>query len=200
MCADGLQLCEGLESSKYGAAQCYPRYDGGCQGSANTNCNPDTVWSSMPSGSDSYIRAYLNSGNWRAPVGEPYLYTHAFSVRCVLGLNTADGLQLCDRYESSIYGAAQCGPFYSGCQGALNNLCDTYWHWSSSSRGSGYYGGHALSGGVLYYNANSCGTGMYDKCSVGYAFSVRCVLDLTSVFHKIEKIQNADIFAAVRPS
>ena len=81
---EGLQLCEGLESSKYGAAQCYPRYDGGCQGAANTNCYPDTVWSSMPSGSNGYIRAYLSGGNWRVPADEPYLYTYAFSVRCLL--------------------------------------------------------------------------------------------------------------------
>ncbi len=123
----------------------------------------------------------LNSGSFTFDANSPHEITFAFSVRCVLDLKLFIQIQmpqLCDRYESSIYGAAQCGPFYSGCQGALNNLCDTYWHWSSSSRGSGYYGGHALSGGVLYYNANSCGTGMYDKCSVGYAFSVRCVLDL----------------------
>ncbi len=28
------------------------------------------------------------------------------------------------------------------------------------------------------YGANSCGTGMYGKCVLSYAFSVRCVLDL----------------------
>jgi len=184
LCADGLQLCEGLESSKYGAAQCYPRYDGGCQGSANNNCNPDTVWSSMPSGSDSYIRAYLNSGNWRAPVGEPYLYTHAFSVRCVLDLNTADGLQLCDYQPSSSYGAAQCRGYSGGCQGAATgnsdvNNCYPHIVWTVSKTDI-YHQGYRLYGGVLGYASGTCSAGMYGKCTLPYALSVRCVLGLST--------------------
>ena len=171
MYADGLQLCEGLESSKYGAAQCYPRYDGGCQGAANTNCNPDTVWSSMPSGSDSYIRAYLNSGNWRAPVGEPYLYTHAFSVRCVLGLNTADGLQLCDYFASSSYGAAQCRSLGGGCQGGYGNYCVPSHIWSGTLA-PGTESSH-----YAYYLNNGL-FGEYIR-SLPENYSVRCVLGLT---------------------
>ena len=138
----------------------------------------------MPSGSDSYIRASLNSGNWRAPVGEPYLYTHAFSVRCVLDLNTADGLQLCDYQPSSSYGAAQCRGYSGGCQGAATgnsdvNNCYPHIVWTVSKTDI-YHQGYRLYGGVLGYASGTCSAGMYGKCTLPYALSVRCVLGLST--------------------
>ena len=95
-------------SSSYGAAQC-GGFGGGCQGSYNTNCNPDSFWSNTKTDIGYHSRSYLNSGIY-GQGGEPD--GNAFSVRCVLDLNRnivlqTDSLQLCERYESSKYGAAR---------------------------------------------------------------------------------------------
>ena len=103
-----LQLCEWGASSSYGAAQC-GGFGGGCQGSYNTNCNPDSFWSNTKTDIGYHSRSYLNSGIY-GQGGEPD--GNAFSVRCVLDLNRnivlqTDRLQLCENYESSKYGAAR---------------------------------------------------------------------------------------------
>ena len=179
-----MQLCDKWESSKYGAAQCYPRYDGGCQGAAYgtnwaTNCYPNELWSSdiYNGGSERYTRN-LGSGTWNYDTSP---YTQADSVRCVLDLTTADGLQLCDWGESSKYGAARCGDYGGGCQGSIFGNCHANHVWSSSQVGS-YYQIYQLNGGYFGYNENTCGnTGKYGKCALTYPFSVRCVLDLNCI-------------------
>ncbi len=77
---------------------------------------------------------------------------------------------------------ARCYELNSGCQGAATgngeaNNCYPFDLWSGSKTGV-YYQEYGLSGGSMGYGANSCGTGMYGKCVLSYAFSVRCVLDL----------------------
>ncbi len=164
-----LQLCDKWESSKYGAAQCYPRYDGGCQGAAYgtnwaTNCYPNELWSSdiYNGGSERYTRN-LGSGTWNYDTSP---YTQADSVRCVLDLTTADGLQLCDAYESSKYGTAQCYWFTGGCQGSYGTSCHPYDLWSGTFDSGNNYKLAQLVSGTLRINA-------YIRT---YTFSVRCLL------------------------
>mgnify|MGYP001141467610 CR=1 FL=1 len=83
----GLQLCDKWESHKYGAAQCYPLYDG-CQGASRgdsrwyDDCWPAELWSG--SGSESvYYRGYLKQGQFTLTA---YHITLPYSVRCVLDL------------------------------------------------------------------------------------------------------------------
>ncbi len=102
---------------------------------------------------------------------------------------------LCDALESSKYGAAQCYTLIGGCQGAPSDgggtdACYPHDIWASTQG----------SNSCRYWRILKYGSFDENCYPVTYAFSVRCVLDLTYVFHKIEKIQNADIFAAVRPS
>ncbi len=181
MCADGLQLCDAWESSKYGAAQCL-NLGGGCQGSTGDNgypnCYPFDVWSGRSGSGGVYYWRGLNNGSFNENTRVP---TYAFSVRCVLDLTTADGLQLCDWGESSKYGAARCGDYGGGCQGSIFGNCHANHVWSSSQVGS-YYQIYQLNGGYFGYNENTCGnTGKYGKCALTYPFSVRCVLDLNCI-------------------
>ena len=82
------------------------------------------------------------------------------------------GLQLCDWYESSKYGAAQCGPFYGGCQGAMNNYCFPYVVWSSKQPSSTTHWSPELNGGKFFETLDPTGHNSL------HAFTVRCVLDL----------------------
>ena len=89
-----MQLCDNLESSKYGAARCY-YLAGGCQGSYNTNCNPNYVWSGSVVDSSSYHRgfgfesgAFANfSNSCGTGMNGKCITNWAFGVRCVLDLN-----------------------------------------------------------------------------------------------------------------
>ena len=96
-------------------------------------------------------------------------------MRCVSGFGEStcipsQGLQLCELYESSKYGAARCLSLSGGCQGAADNgNCYPYGLWSSS-----------LSSTDCYTN-RELGYGSFESVYVRhitYAFSVRCVLDL----------------------
>ncbi len=61
-----------------GSVQCGNR-DGGCAGSINGGCYPDTFWLFTPGESGYHSRGYLNTGG----IGSgAYLDTFAFSVRC----------------------------------------------------------------------------------------------------------------------
>ena len=84
-------------------------------------------------------------------------------------------MQLCDYWESSKYGAAQCRELAGGCQGANGNNCYPYGLWSSSLSSTDYYTNREL------------GNGSFENMNVRhiiYAFGVRCVLDLTHAFTK----------------
>ena len=168
-----LQLCDLYESSKYGATRCY-ELNSGCQGAMNTNCNPYDLWSGTLQSGSVYYRGTLQSGVWSLNY---YISTHAYSVRCVLDLRPTDySLQLCDAYESSKYGAAQCYALAGGCQGALDSgSCYSYILWSCSSMGL-YHTTYKLAGGSLVYTQGTCSS--EGRCLTGYAFAVRCVLDL----------------------
>lgn len=79
-----MQLCDGWESFKYGAARCYALYDK-CQGSNNAHCHPHVVWGSkVASGEPS--SGHLGQGAFGASISYPVIW--AFGVRCVLGLNS----------------------------------------------------------------------------------------------------------------
>ncbi len=97
------------------------------------------------------------------------------------------GLQLCDWYESSKYGAAQCGPFYGGCQGAMNNYCFPYVIWSSKQPSSTTHWSPELNGGKFFETLDP--TGHHSL----HAFTVRCVLDLKQLnpYQNLRKISAA---------
>ncbi len=180
-----VQLCDRLESSSYGAAQCH-WYTNGCQGASNPNCYPYGLWSGSPSETNYYHNRELQNGSYNVTYSKHA--GNAFSVRCVLDLNILFvkffiktiqiELQLCDREASSTYGAAQCQPFYGGCQGAAiglnwNGNCYPITIWSSSPAQSiGYHYAYDFSGGSFY---NPHGTSGH---FVTLSLSVRCVLDL----------------------
>jgi len=89
------------------------------------------------------------------------------------------GLQLCDKSESSKYGAAQCYELYGGCLGAAlarpanANNCYSYAMWSgSSATSSGYYYVYDYTRSSFF---NPYGTPGHVST---FAVSVRCVLDL----------------------
>ena len=179
-----IQLCDRLESYRYSSTRCY-ELNGGCQGAQSTNCHPHVIWGNLIQSGVPYS-AHLGSGilyystSYDMPV--------AFGIRCVLDLYCSNilqtsGLQLCDHGASSSYGAAQCQVLYNSCQGAYANHCYPYDLWSGSEvEGSSYHRGYGLYNGYLHYDSNFCGTGMYAKCVSGYAFAVRCVLGLSSIF------------------
>ena len=79
-----LQLCDLLESSKYGAVQCKVLY-GSCQGTSDNHCIPHHVWSSS-SGNSCYWYRWLDSGQFGINNCNPIGAAH--SVRCVLGLKS----------------------------------------------------------------------------------------------------------------
>ena len=164
------------ESSKYGAAQCYARYDGGCEGAYNNHCSPHVIWGGITSSGTPYS-AHFNYGRLDSSVD--YTIAWSFSVRCVLDLKlllSAD-CQLCEYHESSKYGAAQCGPFYGGCQGAAPgtswaNNCYPYGIWSSALSETGYYYNREL-------NAGSFANALIRPAVA--SFGVRCVLVLKQI-------------------
>ena len=95
-------------------------------------------------------------------------------VRCVLDLTPACfGLQLCELYESSSYGAAWCEVMKDGCMGAVANYCHPADLWSSTPAGSEFSASDLVGGAFRSYGP--CGTG---HCPGSLAFSVRCVLGL----------------------
>ena len=97
-------------------------------------------------------------------------------MHCVMDLSLLlTHIQLCELYESSKYGAAQCFPLLYGCQGSLYGTtsaphCYPHIIWASSLYTiSGHYYARAFVEGSLsstYYPTTLAGT-------------VRCVLDLT---------------------
>ena len=153
------------ESSKYGAARCYARYDGGCEGAYNNHCSPHVIWGGITSSGTPYS-AHFNYGRLDSSVD--YTIAWSFSVRCVLDLKlllSAD-CQLCEYHESSKYGAVQCNWVGSSCQGAYNNTCYPSARWSGTKASSTEYYDYALNYGNL---------GMEIRLPT-YAFSVRCSL------------------------
>ena len=60
---------------------------GGCQGSINNNCYPLDIWSGTPASSTEYHDFSLNSGTLNPLVRVP---AYAFTVRCVLDLDSSD--------------------------------------------------------------------------------------------------------------
>ena len=207
--ADNLQLCDWYESSKYGAAQCGAFY-GGCQGASLTrpgdanNCYPYAAWSSSPATSSGYYYVYdYKNGSFFNPFGTPgHVSTFAVSVRCVLDLLIVfqyiykiqtPGLQLCEWYESSKYGATRCLEYNGGCQGAAHQLahagnCYPRSIWSSSISPS--YGSFVFHSGFLrqgslvddYCYSSESG------CSGLLAFSVRCVPDLATKYRRYSSV------------
>ena len=105
-----------------------------------------------------------------------------------------NGLQLCDNWESSKYGAAQCNELGGGCQGAAYgisanaNNCFPIDLWSSTKAGSEYHALDLVEGTFRPYGP--CGTG---HCSSLLAFTVRCVLDLKQLnpYWNLRKISAA---------
>ncbi len=83
-------------------------------------------------------------------------------------------MQLCEQQASSTYGAARCGSYNGGCQGASKHYCYPYHVWSGVRATEGVYYLAELVGGTLTM-AGSCGSG---RCPSGYTGAVRCVLDL----------------------
>ena len=147
--------------------QCYPVV-GGCQGSANANCNPNAFWASTLRSSSNYEHAWLSAGTLYTAGGSSSLMTYPFSVRCVLDLSINEGLQLCDASTSSSYGATQCYWLSGGCQGSYGTNCHPFDLWSGTIDHEGYYKlGQLISG-----------TWRINTYASTYAFSVRCVLDL----------------------
>ncbi len=99
----------------------------------------------------------------------------AVSWICVLTL------QLYDSQASSTYGAAQCYPLVSGCQGAVyDSTCYPYHIWSETLSNSKYYAPYLI-GGTLGIKGPCSG----ELCPVSIAFSVRCVLDLYILFCRV---------------
>ena len=74
-----------------------------CPGAANSNCNPDCYWSSteLTGGSSAYRAMCLRGGGFVRPqcdVESRCTYTFAFTVRCVLDIDT----KVCLRHYSDI--------------------------------------------------------------------------------------------------
>ncbi len=139
------------------------------------------MWTNSFGGNGNPIHFYLDSGITGLP--STYPVSSGFSVRCVLDLKlllSAD-CQLCEYLESSKYGAARCGPFYGGCQGAAPgtswaNNCYPYGIWSSALSETGYHYNREL-------NAGSFANALIRPAVA--SFGVRCVLDLKQNFTKL---------------
>lgn len=165
----GLQLCDGASSS-YGAARCNS-FAGGCQGAAYgnssaLNCYPNDVWSGTRASSTEYYDFPLDGGVMTRVLRPP---VNAYSVRCVPDLDYSkqvQTLQLCDKLESSIYGAAQCDGLSGGCLGASPNPCWPHVLWgalvNTGMPSSAHFGKD-----ILIISDTHIST---------YAFSVRCLL------------------------
>ena len=113
-------------------------------------------------------------------------------LRCVLDLimpfgtafittdyRVCKGLQLCDAWESSNYGAAQCLTLNGSCQGSNNNHCYPYGIWSGTEAGADIYYNRELKRGD-FTTLNACDGSA--RCVARFAFGVRCVLDLYILF------------------
>ena len=87
-------------------------------------------------------------------------------------IQNTDPLQLCDAWESSKYGAAQCLNLVDGCQGASGDYCFPYVVWSSKQPSSTTHWSPELNGGSFFETLDPAG---HDSL---HAFTVRCVLDL----------------------
>ena len=151
---------------------------GGCQGSNSTRCNPHVTWGAKASSGEP-SSGHFNQGSFFPSTSYPVAW--AFGVRCVLDLNSSGyGLQLCDAYESSKYGAARCAGLSGGCQGSYSGNCWAYHLWSGTvAESSGYYRVPELKTGAFGSLSSTCNqTGGYGKCIDAWSFSVRCVLDL----------------------
>ena len=74
----------------YGTLQCYPGV-GSCPGAQNSNCYPNHIWSGEYRDTGYYSGFQLNGGTlYREGTCDSTgkcIYTHAFTVRCVLDLN-----------------------------------------------------------------------------------------------------------------
>ena len=100
----GMQLCD--HTAGYGTLQCGWAGSEGiqyCPGAANSNCNPDCYWSSteLTGGSSVYRAMCLRGGGFVRPqcdVESRCTYTFAFTVRCVLDMDT----KVCLRHYSDI--------------------------------------------------------------------------------------------------
>ena len=175
-----MQLCDYWESSKYGAVQCR-ELAGGCQGANGNNCYPYGLWSSSLSSTDYYTNRELGNGSfenmnvrhiilclWCAlcPGFDLCFYKRKFQ--------DTDGLQLCDNWESSKYGAARCANLNGGCQGASDTHCRPNTLWLYNLRSTGNYEHAWLNNGTLN-TLNGADT------AFTHAYSVRCVLDSTYV-------------------
>lgn len=177
----GLQLCDGASSS-YGAARCNS-FAGGCQGAAYgnssaLNCYPNDVWSGTRASSTEYYDFPLDGGVMTRVLRPP---VNAYSVRCVPDLDYSkqvQTLQLCDKLESSIYGAAQCAGLAGGCEGASkgdSRYYDDCWPaelWSGSGSESMYSRGNLNRGQFTLTTYH-----------VTLPFTVRWVLDLNFRYH-----------------
>ncbi len=151
---------------------------GGCQGSINNNCYPLDIWSGTPASSTEYHDFSLNSGTLNPLVRVP---AYAFTVRCVLDLDSSDyGLRLCDAYESSKYGTVRCAGLSGSCQGSYSGNCWAYHLWSGTvAESSGHYRVPELARGAFGSLSSTCNqTGGYGKCIATWSFSVRCVVGL----------------------
>lgn len=100
----GLQLCDNNASSSYGAARC-DYLNGGCQGSGNSSCWPNHIWSGLFLASGYYQGFALNSGGLKSTGicdGAGHcINTNAFAVRCVLDLKI--------HYRPGFCSCARCG-------------------------------------------------------------------------------------------
>ena len=87
-----------------------------------------------------------------------------------------NGLQLCDNWESSKYGAAQCNELGGGCQGSSNTNCNPHVTWGSKASSGEPSSGHL----------NQSNFGNTTNYPIAWAFGVRCVLDL--ILHTYYKV------------
>ena len=96
------QLCDW--NTGYGTLQCYRDLNAKyCPGAADSNCYPDCYWSSteLTGGSSVYRAMCLRGGGFVRPqcdVESRCTYTFAFTVRCVLDMDT----KVCLRHYSDI--------------------------------------------------------------------------------------------------
>ena len=79
---DTYQLCDVYAG--YGTLQCGANY-GSCPGAANSNCDPEHVWSTYTESTTNTYDRGLYKGVFVHT--SDHVYTYAFGVRCVLDAN-----------------------------------------------------------------------------------------------------------------